>query len=237
MFQRILLVALLAGLFAGVATAIVQMSWSVPLILQAETYETAAPAPAAAHTPEGHAHGAADWAPADGFERNVFTVMTNVLLGVGGALLIAAAFALRRTDADWKTGLAWGAGAYVAFALSPAIGLPPELPGTAAAELGARQGWWAFTVIATGAGLIAAAYCRSVLPRLAGVALVLVPHVVGAPQPAHHEALAPVALQNEFILAALVSSAVFWIALGGAVGFLAGRFGLSATPVARPNPA
>lgn len=241
MFQRIFVVALIAGLLAGLTVTAVQMSWSVPLIMAAETYETEAPATSHAHeAPAAHAHevahdhDGAGWAPRDGFERAFWTWMTNVLLGIGGGLLIAGAFALRRSEAGWRTGLAWGAGAFLAFGLSPSIGLPPELPGTAAADLAARQTWWLFTVIATGAGLGLGAYARRGLIRLAGVALVLAPHIVGAPQPAHDEALAPLALREEFIVAALVSSACFWLVLGGTAGYLAGRFRLAGIPSPMP---
>ncbi|MEI2612914.1 MAG: CbtA family protein [Candidatus Promineifilaceae bacterium] len=43
--------------------------------------------------------------------------------------------------------------ASLAFQLAPAFGLPPELPGMAAADLGARQVWWCGTALATGVGI------------------------------------------------------------------------------------
>jgi len=105
------------------------------------------------------------------------------------------------------------------------MGLPPELPGTAAAELGARQAWWAGTVVATLAGLALAVYTPQWWLKAAGVLAIALPHLIGAPQPEVHEALAPAALQREFIIASLTASAVFWVLLGGLTGFLARRLG------------
>ena len=246
MFRRIFFVALLAGLAAGLVATAIQMTWTVPLILEAETYEQEKPS---ATIPRGHEHAAAPVtgaAPADahahthasghhddhagaedGLARAGLTTLTNILLGVGGGLLISGAFALRRASVDWKTGLGWGAGAYVAFSLSPSIGLPPELPGTLSADLHARQAWWAFTVFATGGGLLLAAYGKRALLRIGGSVLVLLPHVVGAPQPEYHEATAPPELVREFIMASLLSAACFWLALGAAAGGLAARFRLT----------
>jgi predicted cobalt transporter CbtA len=41
-----------------------------------------------------------------------------------------------------------------------------------------------------------------------------IPHLIGAPQPEVHGSLAPAALEHEFILASLLSNALFWAALG-----------------------
>jgi cobalt transporter subunit CbtA len=230
MFRRIFMVALLAGLFAGAATTALQVGWAVPLILKAETYESSAPAEPVNHVHadgQVHVHDADAWAPEDGLERTFWTTTMNILLGVGGGLLIAGIFSLRRKEADWRVGLGWGAAAFAAVSLSPALGLPPELPGTAAAELTSRQGWWWFAVIAAAVGIACVVYGKGMLVKAVGVAIAALPHLIGAPHPAAHEALAPAALQHEFIAAALVSAAIFWLALGLAVGFLASKFTLA----------
>jgi cobalt transporter subunit CbtA len=236
MLHRILAVAVVAGGLAGIAVTGLQMLWAVPLIHVAETYENAGAAPAnvashthAAGTPAhghgteaGHGHAALTaepWAPADGIERTAWTLIANLLIGVGGGLVLAAVFSLRRR-ADLTTGLAFGAVAFAAFGLAPALGLPPELPGTAAAELGARQTWWAGAAIATIGGLATAYYGRQIWVKAAGLLLLTLPHLIGAPAPEVHDALAPAALQREFIAASLVNSAVFWIVLGGLTGWL-----------------
>lgn len=231
-FRDIFAVALLAGVIAGLASTALQISWAVPLIVKAETYENSAPSMPTTHmhadgTAHVHDHGDEVWAPDDGVERMFWTGITNILLGVAGGLVIASVFSLRRSEATWRTGLGWGAAAFAAIGLAPAFGLPPELPGTAAADLDARQGWWWLAVIAAAVGMACVVYGRGVAIRLIGIAVAVSPHLIGAPNPVHHEALAPEALQHEFIAAALISSAFFWIVLGTAVGYLASKLELA----------
>ncbi|HMA15076.1 MAG TPA: CbtA family protein, partial [Kiloniellaceae bacterium] len=75
MLHRILWAALVAGIVAGLATAVLQHFTTTPLILEAEAYENGGPETAAlqagllvlAHVHGDHAEGAAEsWAPADG---------------------------------------------------------------------------------------------------------------------------------------------------------------------------
>ena len=90
----------------------------------------------------------------------------------------------------------------------------PDLPGTETAELSARQHWWPGTVLATAAGLGLLFLQANGLLRAWGLALLVLPHWLGAPQPAIAASLAPEALQTQFRLATLVSHAVFWLLLG-----------------------
>jgi cobalt transporter subunit CbtA len=244
MLNRILMVAVISGALCGLAITAMQMAWSVPLILAAEAYEAQPEAAAPAAAPHGHAsvahdhgaaaahdHGAHDhgdaWAPEDGFERTLWTAITNVLLGVGGGLVIAAFLALRSGPVSLKTGLAFGLAAFASVSLAPALGLPPELPGMPAAELEGRQVWWFATAIATAIAIAVAVYAPGPW-KVAALALLAVPHLIGAPQPGSHETAVPAALIEEFILASLITAAVFWIGLGGTVGALAGRLKLTA---------
>jgi cobalt transporter subunit CbtA len=220
-FRQIVLAAALAGLIAGLCVTVAQGLRVTPLIYTAETYEEAAAHAAGAHTHEDEA-----WAPAAGAERVGFTALANVVTGVGFALLLAAAFALRG-GASARTGLLWGAAGFLTFTLAPSIGLPPELPGTEAAALADRQVWWWMTVAATGAGLALIVLTRRLWAAAAGLALIALPHVVGAPQPAHHGGVAPASLAHEFVSAALATSLFFWLVLGGAAGFFYGRFAAS----------
>ena len=50
---------------------------------------------------------------------------------------------------------------FAVFMLAPSLGLPPELPGMPAAELGPRQVWWLLTAAATAAGLALLAFRRT----------------------------------------------------------------------------
>lgn len=214
MFSRIVFSAALAGLFAGLLWTALQQAWAVPLILEAETYENAAPAEPAAGTTDAHAeHDAAAWAPADGAQRLLLTGLGNIVLAIGLGLLLGACYALRGA-VTWKQGLLWGLGGFAALNLAPALGLPPELPGTEAAALQSRQIWWLATVVATGAGLAMLVFLPKIAWKAGGLALIVLPHLVGAPHPEVQGGLAPPELEQQFILASLATNAVVWLVLG-----------------------
>ena len=60
--------------------------------------------------------------------------------------------------------------------------------------------------------------------RIFGVALLLIPHIVGAPQPEHHGTKVPEELQDHFVLVSLITSAAFWLILGSLNAFFYQRF-------------
>ncbi|MGH6933962.1 MAG: CbtA family protein [Dongiaceae bacterium] len=220
MFRRIIFAAALAGLIAGVFATAFQWLRVIPLILEAETYEAAAAATA------GHDHDATvdeaaaeEWSPADGVERTFYTLLFNVLTGIGFALLLGAAFAMTG-ESNWRRGVYWGLAGFATFMLAPALGLPAEIPGAAAAPLIDRQMWWLATVSATGLGLALMFRTRGAKWIAAGAVLIAAPHLIGAPQPADHGGLAPEGLARDFAVAALVSGFLFWLVLGALSGFL-----------------
>ncbi|HSI39703.1 MAG TPA: CbtA family protein [Xanthobacteraceae bacterium] len=230
LFRTILFVAALAGIGAGVVIAAVHMFSTVPLILQAETFEaTEAPAPHAhdAGTP-AHAHDADAWAPSDGFERNGFTLLFMVLTGFGFGLLLTAVSEVAGGLAGWRQGVVWGLAGFAVFTLAPGLGLPPELPAMPAAELMDRQLWWVGTATATAAGLALMVFGRSPLLAALGVAVLLAPHIIGAPQPASFESPIPEALHHSFVVASVATSLLFWVLLGGLAGWLRPRLAAAA---------
>src|SRR5882757_6636148 len=189
MLRRILFTALIAGTVAGLFAAGIQHLKLIPLIAAAEVYE-------AAGTHADHQHGAApdqqgaapEWEPAPGIERAGYTVVADILAGIGFALVLIGAVALTRLGGyaiDARRGLIWGAAGFVVFALAPAIGLPPELPGMEAAALAARQQWWILTAAATAGGLGLIIFAKPAALRALGVALIVVPHLIGAPAAPH----------------------------------------------------
>ncbi len=218
--RHLLLTALVAAFIAGVTVFAVQSAKVVPLIIAAEAYEEAAPTPA---EPAGHAHTSEAWEPAEGFERQAYTALADLLVAFGFALVLTGLFALRGRRVDARQGLLWGLAGFAVFAGAPALGLPPELPGSQAAELGLRQFWWFGTVLATGAGLALLVLQSRVLPRAAGVVMMALPHLVGAPHPHEAAGTAPPELVAQFIVASLITSAVFWVVLGSSAGWLYGR--------------
>ena len=183
----------------------------------------------AAHDAHDAPHEHGGWQPENGTERTFYTALADVSMGVGYGLLLAAAIGLRGQPVDWRVGLLWGVAGYAVFFLAPSLGLPPELPGTAAAPLAARQGWWIATAMSTATALALLAFGRHWALKLAAVALLFVPHLVGAPQPLVHASVAPETLQSSFVYATALANGVFWLALGGLTGFFYKRFSLSTT--------
>lgn len=239
MFNRMVRTAAAAGVLAGLLLTGVQHLQVTAIIAQAEVLESAADAAPVVHThADGarHAHEAehgteheaahehGGWQPEDGVERTFYTALADVSMAVGYGLLLAAAIGLRGRPADWRSGLLWGAAGYAVFFLAPSIGLPPELPGTAAAPVAARQGWWIATAMSTATGLAMLAFGRHWALKLAAIALLAVPHLVGAPQPLVHASVAPEHLQRSFVYATALANGVFWLALGALTGFFHKRF-------------
>jgi cobalt transporter subunit CbtA len=234
-FRNVVFVAALAGLLAGIVMTAMQAFATVPLILQAETFENAGEA-APAHDHGADAAGAAApavgaleheeeaWAPADGFERTFYTISANVVTAIGFGLVLVAVSEFAGGISSWREGLFWGLGGFAVFTLAPGLGLPPELPAMPAADLAARQLWWIGTVAATAAGLALIAFRSSLAFALIGVALIVAPHVIGAPQPESHESPIPADLHHQFVVAVTVTNLIFWVVLGAAAGIIRRRF-------------
>jgi cobalt transporter subunit CbtA len=228
----VLLAAIIAGVIAG-AFATAAQSWRViPLIQEAEHYEEGSvPDGPAGHshgdenlaTGEKHQHASTEWKPSEGLERSFFTMLSNTIAGVAFSMILTAGILLARQEISLKSGLVWGACGFMAFVLAPNFGLPPELPGMAGGPLRDRQVWWLATVICTGAALWIFAFKRGLVWMGAGLLLVLMPHVYGAPQADSHTSAIPAHLAAEFAVATMVTSALFWLFLGGVLGFLLDR--------------
>jgi len=224
-FRRIVFSALLVGGLSGLLLTAVQLWQVMPILQSAERFE-GEPASAPSHDHATHEHPTEPWAPADGIERTGFTLLTNVLTAAGLALVVIAAMvaslkANPPTSLNWRHGVLWGAAGYTVFFLAPALGLPPEIPGAAAAPLEGRQLWWLFAVVCTATGLAGAAFGKSYW-RWAALVLLVVPHLVGAPHPSTAmfagqppDAAAELTdLARQFIAATAVATAVLWLALG-----------------------
>jgi len=233
-FRNIVFIAALAGLVAGLAMTAMQYAGTVPLILKAETFEGAEPAhdhashdhataPDAAAAPHSHDHDEEGWAPEDGFERSAYTALANIVTAIGFALLLVAASELKGGMTGWRQGVFWGLAGFTVFTLAPGLGLPPELPAMPAADLGQRQIWWVATALATGIGLALLVFKQSLPLAVLAVALIVAPHLVGAPQPEGFKTPVPHALAHDFIVMASVTSLVFWVVLGGVAGFARSR--------------
>jgi cobalt transporter subunit CbtA len=241
MFRRIFVAALGAGAGIGLLLAALQQLALVPLILKAETYEHVEPnkqtaaLPAALALSEAlsaliapaHAHEShpktAETATASA-SRAALTVAATTLVSIGFAFLLVGAFAVSGRPVDAREGLLWGSAGFAAFSLAPAFGLAPTLPGSAEADLIERQVWWIGTAAATAGGIALAVFGRWIWAIPVGLALIVAPQVIGAPQAEGAGALPP-ELAASFAARSLVIAAVFWVLLGWAAGALYARLG------------
>ena len=225
MIKRIAQTAGFTGLLAALLLTLLQSFWVAPLILQAETYEK----PAATHVHEhdasampGHTHDAEAWEPEDGWQRVLSTTGGNLVVAVGFVLMVAGLYTLRAPTRT-SQGLLWGLAGYATFCLAPTLGLPPELPGTAAADLLQRQTWWITTAASTAVAIALVVFGKHWALKLLGAVILVIPHVVGAPQPMEHSSLAPEALETQFKIASQLTNLVFWLALGAISAWLFSR--------------
>lgn len=206
MFYRIFVTALVAGVGAGLLAAVLQLIYTTPLILQAEVFESGiADAASAIGNAASLAH---DWG------RHGLTVLASVLTAIGMGLMLTAAMALRGRPVDARTGALWGIAGFAALVLAPTLGLSPELPGAGAAPLADRQLWWLATVVASTVGLGVLVFVPNRALKIAAMALILAPHIIGAPQPDAFMSTAPAELAGHFAGVSLVLNAVLWITLG-----------------------
>lgn len=240
LFRRLVLCALLVGALAGLVLSAVQQRQILPLIAAAEAHETAGIAANGAASDDAHhdhaMHAHDEWEPADGAGRQLWTVIANMLTASGFALFLVAAMAgwealSGRPGAGPVNGLAWGAAGWFAVFAAPALGLPPELPGAAAAALHERQLWWLFAAASGASGLAVLAFGRRPW-RFLGLALVALPFVVGAP---HLEVGAysgyPADIEREmealavrFTYATALANALYWLVLGALSGYAVARW-------------
>lgn len=235
MLKSLILSAAAAGVAAGLVTAALQHVTTTPIIVEAEKYEGAAAthdhalavdhADVAVTTATYGEEQEAAWAPADGIERTLYTSLATTLIGVGFSLVLLGAMVLAGVPIGARTGLAFGAAGFAAVALAPALGLPPEIPGSAAADLSGRQLWWVFAAAATAGGIAALLLAEHAAIRIAGLVLIALPHIVGAPHPDAYASTAPAELAAHFVAASLAVTAVFWAVLGSASGAIYHRLG------------
>jgi cobalt transporter subunit CbtA len=147
-------------------------------------------------------------------QRNAFTVAANILTAIGFALLLTGVYAIRGRQVMWREGLLWGLAGFVVFTAAPGLGLPPELPGMAVAELTARQTWWIATAAATAGGLCLLAFRPAAWAAVVGLALIALPHLIGAPLAPESHSEVPATLSHRFIVVVTLTSLLFWALLG-----------------------
>ena len=244
MIKQMVTSALIAGFVAGLLAALLHFAFVQKLILLGEEYESGAlvhfggsgtvsaehhaEAPIAGSTVDvtpkaghdAHSHDANGKEPDN---RNLQTSLFFGLTYVAFALLLVAGFNLASSMGkviDLRTGLLWGIAGFAVFQLAPALGLPPELPGTMAADLQQRQIWWLGTAISTAAGLGLLAYGRGAAMMVLAGMLLAAPHLVGAPELDGYFGVAPPELASAFAARTLGLGLVVWAFMGALAGQL-----------------
>ncbi len=245
MIIRFLLAAIVAGLLSGVLMTGAQELKVTPLILHAEQYENGAPGDQSAMrslpalsvlaemvlpVSKAHAHGDGheEGGILFGLDRFGGTLMANLVTGVGFGLLLFAASLITGVSITLRNGVLWGAAGWLAFQFLPAIGLPPELPGFPAADLHDRQAWWMATVVLSASGLYFLVLRPEIWAKVLGVVVIAAPQLYGAPQPTDIASDVPALLGAEFAVAALATTAFFWVVLGLMLGGAVDRAGRAA---------
>jgi cobalt transporter subunit CbtA len=238
-FSRIIYSAILVGVVAGVLLTSLQIASLNPIIFAAESYQLDAAESTAGSSDghSGHSHEQDDdaWVPAHGLERTAYTLIANILASTGFAAMVLALmcqFCLaRKGNISWSQGSLWGLAGFTALFLAPAIGLPPEIPGMAAAAVEHRQIWWALCAlsVAIGLGILAFAPVRVKVP---GLLFLAIPYIVGAPQvnapmfrhPDPSVVQTLVDLHQQFVFISAISNLVYWLVLGLACRFAFNRW-------------
>lgn len=220
------------GIVAGLASAPACFGSAVPLILAAEAFET----PCDSAIESCHEDHLA-FTPADGAERTVCTLTSNIWIGVAYASLLLGGLLVRGSRLGHSEGLQLALVGFASVQLLPALGLSPELPGMLAAGVQIRQIWHSGQIAAGlfGAWLILGElprqWAHKMLGRAAtvtttslGVLLGIMPLLVGAPHAPHDElSRVPAELAARFACSSLLTTFCFWLTLGPACAFAAGK--------------
>jgi len=225
MIFRIFFAALAAGLLSAVLITQIQAFITTPMIIKAETYETSS----GGHDHSTHDHNKAqthkegqivggdaeqeEWGPQDGLERQAFSFLANLVVGIGFSLLLIVGLTFEKAPFGASRGVLWGLAGFAVFTMAPNLGLPPELPTMPAADLTARQIWWLATILLSAAGLGITVFRKPPIIKILGLVLIALPHIWGAPH-ASGVSDVPPELAAQFAASTIVLSALFWIMIG-----------------------
>lgn len=217
MYTRILTSALFAGAAAGLIAALLQLVFVQPVLLHAELYESGelvhfGGTPVSAH-PE---------LPGFDLMRDSLSIVFTMLTYTGYTLVMVALMSMaegRGAAINARTGLIWGIAGFIAFHLAPGFTLAPEVPGVAAADVGDRQVWWTATVATAGAAMWLIAFGGNKISYLIAVALLMAPHLIGAPEPDSFSGPVPTEIGALFAARAFGVGLAAWALVGTFAGY------------------
>ena len=217
MIARYAISALFAGALAGLIAGLLQLFFVQPVLLHAELYESGTLVHFGGEPISAHPELPGFDAIRDGLSL-IFTMLTYT----GYALMMIAVMSIAEESGatiDGRSGILWGVAGFVAFHLAPGFTLAPEVPGVAAADVGARQVWWFATVGAAAVALWLLAFGVSWMAWGVAVILLLAPHVVGAPEPEVFTGPVPTEIAALFAARAFGVGLAAWVLLGSFAGF------------------
>ncbi|EAQ23604.1 CbtA family protein [Roseovarius sp. 217] len=217
MFSKIVTSALFAGFCAGLIAALLQLVFVQPVLLHAELYEGGDLVHFGAEAVSAHPD-----LPGLDPVRDGLSLLFSALIYVGYALILVAAMGMaadRGHAINARNGLIWGIAGFVAFQFAPALSLPPEVPGVAAADVAERQIWWWATVAATAIALALIAFGRNWVLWTVALLLMLTPHLIGAPHPDELSGPVPPEIAALFAARALGVGFAAWALLGLFAGY------------------
>ncbi len=215
MLKKIVTSAVFAGVGAGVLAALLQLALVVPLIMEAELFESGA----RVHFPEGGSPQSDRGAPSVWEEplRHIYTVGFSAVTFTAYAFLMIAGFLLAERfghEVTTRRGLFWGLCGGLAVVIAPAISMPPELPGAIGAEVGPRQAWYLSCVVLTLIGLSQIGLGTRARYMMTTPVFLLVPHLIGAPHLDTYFGVAPPELASEFVARVMGVALISWTLLG-----------------------
>ncbi len=212
MLSKLLTSALFAGAVSGLIAGLLQIIFVQPVLLHAELYESGQLVHFGAQAVSAHPD-LPEFDPMRDLLSIVFTMMTYC----GYAFILVALMLLaeeRGAEVTPRNGMIWGVAGFIAAHFAPGLTLAPEVPGVAAADVGARQIWWFATVISAGVALWLLAFGRGWM--LWGVAVILLaaPHLIGAPEPDSFTGPVPPEVAALFAARAFGVGMAAWVILG-----------------------
>ncbi len=231
MTSRFLISALFAGACAGVIAALLQYVFVQPVLLHAELYEGGELVHFGAEPVSAHPE-------LPGFDavRDGLSIVFTMLIYTGYALMMVAAMGLaeeRGAQINARTGIVWGVAGFVAFHLAPGFTLAPEVPGVAAADVGARQIWWFATVGTAAVAMWLVAFGQNWVAWGIAAILLAAPHVIGAPEPDTFTGPVPTEIAALYAARALGVGLAAWVLLGMFAGYFWQREGVHEAAAAK----
>ncbi|MBY4892760.1 CbtA family protein [Rhodobacteraceae bacterium N5(2021)] len=222
MITRLLTSALFAGAASGLIAALLQLWFVQPVLLHAELYESGALLHFGA---DSNIAAAQD---VGGFDlvRDGLSIVFTMLIYSAYAMVMLAAMALaeeRGAQISARTGLIWGLAGFVAVHFAPGFSLAPEVPGVAAADVVLRQIWWFATVGMAAVAMALIGFGKGWMAWAGAAALLLAPHVYGAPEPEVFTGPVPTEIGALFAARAFGVGMAAWALLGAFSGYFWSR--------------